>query len=223
MREKQPIIEEITRALGDEVVPESDPWWQYAFVVSEVGEEGARQIVREVSALEAAGGMTTRDGSRRRSPGGVFFALAYEQLGPKRAKSVRLRAHRRVQGELLQKLLRLLALALPAAPERPVTTPASPDATKPSSDATKPSSQAAKPSPEAAKPSLTAPVTSTPKPARRPEPEVVEVLVSRRPRPAPAGPAAEPESPVPPAPPAPAALSPAAPRRARVAGGPRPR
>src|SRR5277367_6141078 len=123
-KERRAAAQEIILALGDDAAPESHAFWQYVFVVAELGEEGARQLVPEVHAVEAAGGMPTRDASRRRTPGGVFFALAYERLGPKRSKSVRWRATRRAHEDMLKRFLRLLTLGLPerpvaAAPETP--------------------------------------------------------------------------------------------------------
>ncbi len=161
-RERRAVVDEIVQALGDQVEPESNALWQYLFVVAELGADAARELVREVQAVEANGGMPTRDGSRRRTPGGVFFALAYERLGPKRSKSVRWRAMRRSQEELLKRLLRLIAMALPASPE-PAAASAAP---------------AAPPPPVAEK--AAPPVQAAAKPARRQEPEAVEVLVVRR-------------------------------------------
>ena len=159
--EKQAIVAEITRELGDDVTAQSDPWWQYVFVVTEIGDEGARQLVREVRAVEAAGGVPTQDGSRRRTAGGVFFALAYERIGPNRTKSVRWRASRRVQEDMIGRFLRLLALALPGYPGLDAV-----------------STEAAAPPRASAATPASAPAAA--KPARRPEPEAVEVLVVRR-------------------------------------------
>src|SRR5262249_41296337 len=102
--ERRAVVAEIMQALGDGASVESNAWWQYVFVVAELGDDVARQLVQEVHAVEARGGMTTRDGSRRRTPGGVFFVLAYDRLGEKRTKQVRLRATRRFQEEMLRRL-----------------------------------------------------------------------------------------------------------------------
>jgi hypothetical protein len=141
--ERRAVVDELTRALGDEVAPGSRAWWQYVSVVSELGAEGARQLVEEVRAVEAAGGMPTKDGSRRRTPGGVFFALAYERLGPKRTKVVRSRADRRFQEEMVQKFVQLLALVLPADPNRAALPADAPAAAAPA--APPPPKPAAKP------------------------------------------------------------------------------
>lgn len=162
VEDERAVVAEISRALDDDVAPESMAWWQYLLVVTELGHGGARQLVREVEAVEAAGGMTTKDGSRRRTRGGVFFVLAYEQLGPKRAKSVRWRAQRRFQEEMVQRFLRLLALVLPASGERPAASVASAAPAK------------------VLPPLEVAPGAPAAKPAKRREPEAVEVLVVRR-------------------------------------------
>jgi hypothetical protein len=167
--ERRAVVEEIVRALEDDVAPGSRAWWQYLSVVAELGHEAAGQLVQEVAAVEAAGGMTTKDGSRRRTPGGIFFALAYERLGPKKARWVRGRADRRFHEEMIRKFLRLLALVPRASVEGP---DASAGAAAPPAATTAP----AEPTPSAPAPAATPPA----KPARRQEPEDVEVLVVRR-------------------------------------------
>ena len=184
--EGSPVVEEIIQALGDDVAAESFAWWQYVFAVSGLGNDGARQLVRDVHAVEAAGGMTTQDGSRRRTPGGVFFVLAYERLGSRRAKSVRWHAIRRVQEAMLQRFLRLLVLVAPPTAEGLAASPW----TAPTDRAPGPTRPKHAPAPRghAAKipPAKTAPAQlASAKPARRREPEPVEVLVVRR---RPAGP-----------------------------------
>jgi hypothetical protein len=170
-RERRAWAEEAMAALGDEVAPESHAFWQYLFVVTELGREAALDLVREAQAVEAAGGMTTQDGSRRRTPGGVFFTLAYERLGPKRTKSVRGRATRRFHEELLRRFLRLMAVILPPAPVQraaraepadPAPEPRKPDPASRTAAAAKAAGPAAA------------------KPARAAEPEAVEILVVRR-------------------------------------------
>ena len=48
-----------------------------------LGEERARQLGEETLAIEANGGMLIADGSRRRTPGGVFFELVKRQASRK--------------------------------------------------------------------------------------------------------------------------------------------
>jgi hypothetical protein len=188
--DKRASIDSITRALADEVEPGSHAYWQYHYVLTELGHEAALDLVQQVHAVEAAGGMPIQDGSRRRTPGGVFFALAYERLGPKVTKSVRGRATRRFHEEQLRRFLRLMALLLPpsqapraAEPARPAPTKAAP-ARASAAKAAAPKASAkpggtAKPSAKVEDtPKPTAKVGDAPKPAREPEP--VEVMVMRR-------------------------------------------
>ena len=88
-RERSAVVEEITRVLGDPCAPTSLTWWHYLAVVNAVGAEGARDLVQAVLVCEAEGGMKTKDESRRRTPGGIFFALVKKQLGSKRAAGLR--------------------------------------------------------------------------------------------------------------------------------------
>src|SRR5262249_1657313 len=69
----QPLADEIMKALDDQVPPKSPSWWQYQLVVGELGADVVRQLVTEVRAVEARGGLKTLDGSRQRTTGGIFF------------------------------------------------------------------------------------------------------------------------------------------------------
>ncbi len=48
-----------------------------------MGEGMARDVLRQTLELEAHGGMLTNDGTRRRSPGGVYFQLVKQRIGQK--------------------------------------------------------------------------------------------------------------------------------------------
>ncbi len=45
-----------------------------------LGTEAAHALVAETQQIEAEGGMLTKDGSRRRTPGGVFFQLVLQRV-----------------------------------------------------------------------------------------------------------------------------------------------
>ncbi len=45
-----------------------------------LGAEGAHALVAETQQIEAQGGLLTKDGSRRRTPGGVFFQLVLQRI-----------------------------------------------------------------------------------------------------------------------------------------------
>jgi hypothetical protein len=65
----------IANALGEK---EPGPRAQVGRVVRVLGIERAQALYEQTLAGEAAGGMMLPDGSRRRTPGGVFFKLARE-------------------------------------------------------------------------------------------------------------------------------------------------
>jgi len=70
--EAQAQAAEIATALG-ETVP--DPMEQIARAVDRLGVERVRAFLAQVQDIEAAGGRMLPDGSRRRTPGGLFFLL----------------------------------------------------------------------------------------------------------------------------------------------------
>jgi len=70
--EAQALATEIAAAL-DETAP--DPVGQIARAVDRLGPERARAFLAQVQEIEAGGGQMLPDGSRRRTPGGLFFLL----------------------------------------------------------------------------------------------------------------------------------------------------
>ncbi len=75
---QQRIAEELAGALGE---TEELPRRQIRRVVQTLGAERARAFLAEALAVEARGGLLVPDGSRRRTPGGVFFHLVRAQAG----------------------------------------------------------------------------------------------------------------------------------------------
>src|SRR5215212_3584462 len=55
-------------------------------IVMAIGEERARALLEQVLAIEAAGGQMTLDGTRRKTPGGVFISTARAQTTDKKAR-----------------------------------------------------------------------------------------------------------------------------------------
>ena len=51
-----------------------------AKILQHLGPERTTALLTETLHCEAAGGMLTADGSRRRTPGGVFFCLVKAQM-----------------------------------------------------------------------------------------------------------------------------------------------
>lgn len=57
-------------------------------VVRLCGAEFAQSLLEEVQEIEANGGMMVKDGSRRRTPGGVFFYLVRGRVSPDLVKQI---------------------------------------------------------------------------------------------------------------------------------------
>ena len=76
---------EIATALG-EAAP--DPVGQIARVVDRLGVERARAFLTQVQDIEAGGGRMLPDGSRRRTPGGLFFLLLRQSVDVSRRDKV---------------------------------------------------------------------------------------------------------------------------------------
>lgn len=56
---------------------------QIVFIIKDMGLEFAQTVLQETLAIEAQGGMMLPDGSRRRTPGGVFFYLVRDRVPAK--------------------------------------------------------------------------------------------------------------------------------------------
>ncbi len=78
-RKIQAIARDIAKTLQEDS-SQGKPFRQIENIVRWSGEEFARDLVRQTLEIEAAGGMMTSDGTRRRTLGGVFFYIAREQL-----------------------------------------------------------------------------------------------------------------------------------------------
>jgi phosphorylated adapter RNA export protein len=58
-------------------------------IVQTLGPERALQLLEQAVTVEAEGGLLVVDGSRRRTPGGVFFRLVREQTPPAERSRIR--------------------------------------------------------------------------------------------------------------------------------------
>lgn len=101
-----------------------DAWRQIARLLQACGQDFTSELLQQTLELEAQGGLLLADGSRRRTPGGVFFHLAKMQMAPElrlkvfpaqNARPGRIRWPER--GKLLPRLLRA-----PGAAEEALTT-----------------------------------------------------------------------------------------------------
>jgi hypothetical protein len=75
----------IARTLGE---TEAGPRYQIAAIIQHCGPRFANQILQDTRAALAQGGMLVPDGSRRRTPGGVFFILARNQMTEEQKQAV---------------------------------------------------------------------------------------------------------------------------------------
>jgi hypothetical protein len=71
------VVVTIAEQLGE---TESGPKGQIARIVRRLGPEAALGFLRETQEIEAQGGMPLADGSRRRTPGGVFFHIVKARI-----------------------------------------------------------------------------------------------------------------------------------------------
>jgi len=83
--EVQALAAEIATALG-ETAP--DPVGQIARAVDRLGPAQARAVLAQVQEIEAGGGRMLPDGSRRRTPGGLFFLLLRQRTDLSRRDKV---------------------------------------------------------------------------------------------------------------------------------------
>lgn len=71
------MAERIAHILGE---TEEQPQRKIAMIVALCGEDFAEEVQQETQRVEEHGGLMVRDGSRRRTPGGVFFILVKDRL-----------------------------------------------------------------------------------------------------------------------------------------------
>ncbi len=70
----------IARQLGE---TQPGPIQQIRRIVLRLGPDPAMSLLQETQQIEAQGGMLLPDGSRRRTPGGVFFHLVKDRISAK--------------------------------------------------------------------------------------------------------------------------------------------
>jgi len=83
--EARALAAEIANALGE---TEPDPVGQIARAVDRLGAERARAVLARVQEIEAGGGQMLPDGSRHRTPGGLFFLLVRQSADVSRRDKV---------------------------------------------------------------------------------------------------------------------------------------
>jgi hypothetical protein len=171
-QERRAIADELAQMLGDPISRTSKAWWQYLGTVNALGPDVLREIAREALRIEEEGGLWTKDKSRRRTPGGIFFSLVQKRIGRKRDSAIHHGAQRSFERDMIERFLKFLAIVIPAAAAETVS--ASPV------DAPEQPSPAA-PVVEAAPVAIPL-APATPPSSRRPRalPALPEVIVVRR-------------------------------------------
>ena len=87
-RQKKAVYDTAGQIMGELEETQPHARGQIKRIVQVCGIEFAQDILRQTQEVEANGGMLTLDGSRRRSPGGVFFYLAKEQMSGENRKQI---------------------------------------------------------------------------------------------------------------------------------------
>lgn len=91
---KSKVAKLVRKALGEKA-PAS--YAQIHHIIRIVGTDAALALLRRTLEVEAAGGMMLADGSRRRTPGGVFFQLAEEDPALKERRQDEQRQKKRAE------------------------------------------------------------------------------------------------------------------------------
>lgn len=73
------LAEEIARELGE---TKPGPRRLIADIITVMGSEAVQALLEETRQIEASGGLMVKNGSRRRTMGGVFFFLARQRMDP---------------------------------------------------------------------------------------------------------------------------------------------
>lgn len=74
---------ELARVLGEKRCP-----WMLARALRVLGEGTCVAILIDTLGIETNGGMWTKDGSRRRSPGGTFLELCRQHATPEERRQI---------------------------------------------------------------------------------------------------------------------------------------
>jgi CHAD domain-containing protein len=80
-----PVVTQIAQALGE---TQPAALGQLKRIVQTIGDERALAILQQALEIEQHGGLMLLDGSRRHTPGGVFFRLVKEQMSPEERRQV---------------------------------------------------------------------------------------------------------------------------------------
>src|SRR5271170_2392003 len=86
-KEREPSINEVASMIA-QTLGETEPiaLQQLQRIVWALGRTQSRQLFEQTIQIEENGGLMLQNGSRRRTPGGVFFHLAYTTDQPKEGR-----------------------------------------------------------------------------------------------------------------------------------------
>ncbi len=90
LQEREPSQAEVAVMIADQLGEiEECPRRNIGIIVRALGRTQSRQLLEQTQQIEANGGEMLPDGSRRRTPGGIFFNLAYTTGQPKPGKQLK--------------------------------------------------------------------------------------------------------------------------------------
>lgn len=100
IEEQEPSVHETARMIAQTLgETEQVAQQQIQRIVWALGRTSARRLTEQTLQIEQDGGMMLRDGSRRRTPGGVFFHLAYTTGQPKEGRTLERPAYKKPKKE----------------------------------------------------------------------------------------------------------------------------
>jgi Phosphorylated adapter RNA export protein, RNA-binding domain len=86
---REPSLLEVAAMIAGQLGEDQEPQRQQLIsIVRALGRTQAQALLRETLDIEAQGGMMLPDGSRCRTPGGIFFHLAYSKGQPKEGRKL---------------------------------------------------------------------------------------------------------------------------------------
>ena len=87
--EREPSPTEVAVMIADQLgETEADPRSAIINIAHTLGSQACLALLQKTQEMEAAGGMMTSNGKRRRTPGGIWFYLAREAMTPEQRRAL---------------------------------------------------------------------------------------------------------------------------------------